>query len=492
MPPKPKTINDYKAALLKLKVTLPAKNAKLGEYDKLWTQATTTPAPPEATAAPPSAPRSKRKAPAVASKSPVAQRPRRSSTGGTSTPVPPSAAGQAHVDRMVSSRASPNMPLSQQRSSPSVPLNQRRSPAAAVPLSQQRASPNVPLSQQRASPARASPNVPLSQQRATPARTSPNVPLSQQRPALVPIPLQPPAAATPAAVPWYMPQPAFGTSAATGFPAFGFSGGARAPLPSAADAPLPNYSFGGEGEDAAAAESAGARAGVRARRVLARLAPTRRALLAVAAAAAAVGLLSAVAVLGVPALPVLPALPSAGGMVDALRALPQRGLHALLRLAASGAAFVAHGAWWLLRLLPQLVTRGLSWVWALPRNEKVGGLVTLAALFFLHRAFVWYARCRHVLSCLVAHSPTHSPIHPLTHPHTHPDPHTPRHLPTHSPTHSPTHPPTHSLTHPLTRSLSHPPTHLQVRVLPPRRRRRQRQAGRRGSALGCLRAQGSA
>ena len=190
MPPKPKTINDYKAALLKLKINLPAKNAKLGEYEKLWTQATTTPTP-EVTAAPPSAPRSKRKAPAVASKSPAAQRPRRSSTGGASTPVPPSAAGQAHVDRMASSRASPNMPLSQQRASSSVPLNQRRSPAAAVPLSQQHASPNVPLSQQRAAPARASPNVPL----------------SQQRPALVPIPLQPPAAATPAAVPWYMPQP---------------------------------------------------------------------------------------------------------------------------------------------------------------------------------------------------------------------------------------------------------------------------------------------
>ena len=391
MPPKPKTINDFKAALLKLKVSLPAKNAKLGEYDQLWTSATTTPAP-EATAAPPSAPRSKRKAPAVASKSPAAQRPRRSSTGGASTPVPPSAAGQAHVDRMVSSRASPNMPLSQQRASSSVPLNQRRSPAAAVPLSQQRASPNVPL--------------------------------SQQRPALVPIPLQPPAAATPAAVPWYMPQPAFGTAASTGFPAFGFGGGARATLPSTADAPLPSYSFGGEGEDAAAAEPAGARAGARARRALARLAPTRRALLAVAAAAAAVGLLSAVAVLGVPALPVLPALPSAGGMVDALRALPQRGLHALLRLAASGAAFVAHGAWWLLRLLPQLVTRGLSWVWALPRNEKVGGLVTLAALFFLHRAFVWYERCRHLLSCLAL---THSPTHLLTH--------SPTHLLTYSPTH---------------------------------------------------------
>ena len=92
MPAKPKTINDYKAALLKLKVSLPAKNAKLADYEKLWTQAT-TPAP-VATAAPPSAPRSKRKAPAVAGKSPAAQRQRRPSAGGAS-PVPPSVASNA-------------------------------------------------------------------------------------------------------------------------------------------------------------------------------------------------------------------------------------------------------------------------------------------------------------------------------------------------------------------------------------------------------------
>ena len=169
MPAKPKTINDYKAALLKLKVSLPAKNAKLADYEKLWTQAT-TPAP-VATAAPPSAPRSKRKAPAVAGKSPAAQRQRRPSAGGAS-PVPPSVA-----------------------------------------------SPNVPLSQQRASP-----NVPLSQQRAAPARTPPNIPLSQQRPALVPIPLQPPSVAPPAAVPWSMPLPGFGMAGASGFAAFGLGG----------------------------------------------------------------------------------------------------------------------------------------------------------------------------------------------------------------------------------------------------------------------------
>ena len=185
MPAKPKTINDYKAALLKLKVSLPAKNAKLAEYEKLWTQAT-TPAP-VATAAPPSAPRSKRKAPAVASKSPAAQRQRRPSAGGAS-PVPPSV-------------ASPN-----------------------VPLSQQRASPNVPLSQQRAAPARTPPNVPLSQQSGAPARASPNIPLSQQRPALVPIPLQPPTVAPPAAVPWSMPLPGFGMAGASGFAAFGLGG----------------------------------------------------------------------------------------------------------------------------------------------------------------------------------------------------------------------------------------------------------------------------
>ena len=185
MPAKPKTINDYKAALLKLKVSLPAKNAKLADYEKLWTQAT-TPAP-VATAAPPSAPRSKRKAPAVASKSPAAQRQRRPSAGDASH-VPPSVAS----------------------------LN--------LPLSQQRASPNVPLSQQRAAPARASPNIPLSQQRAAPARTPPNIPLSQQRPALVPIPLQPPAVAPPAAVPWSMPLPGFGMAGASGFAAFGLGG----------------------------------------------------------------------------------------------------------------------------------------------------------------------------------------------------------------------------------------------------------------------------
>jgi len=248
-----------------------------------------------------------------------------------------------------------------------------------------------------------------------------------------------------------MPQPTFGTAAATGIPAFSFGGGARAPLPSAADAPLPSYSFAGGGEDAAPVEPSGERAGARARRALARLAPTRRALLA----AAAVGLLAAVAALGVLALPALPALPSAGGMVGALRELPQRGVHALLRLAASCAASAAHGAWWLLRLLPQLVTRGLSWVWALPRNEKVGGLVTLAALFFLHRAFVWYERCRHSLTHARTQPPTHPPTHPptrsltrsLTHPLTRSP--TPR-SPTHSLTHPLAHPPTRSLTHSLT------------------------------------------
>jgi len=417
MPPKPKTINDYKVALLKLKVSLPAKNAKLDEYEKRWTEATATPPAAEVTAAPPSAPRSKRKAPAQANKSPAAQRPRRSSTGGASsasTPVPLSAqataAGQAHVDRMVSSRASPNMPLGQQRASPNVPLNQQRAPAPARP-SPARASPNVPLNQQRvaparASPARASPNVPLGQQRVaparpSPARASPNVPLSQQRPAPVPIPLQLQAAVAPA-VPWYMPQPAFGAAAPPPLPAFGFGDGAHAPPPAATDAPLPSYSFGGD--DDAAAEPAGERAGARARRALACLAPTPRALVSGAAAAAAVGLLATVAALGVPALPALPALlalpalpalPSAGGVEASLRALPQRALHALLQVAASCAASIAHGVWWLLRLLPQLTTRTVAWVWVLPPNEKVGGLVTLAALSFLHRAFVWYERYRH-------------------------------------------------------------------------------------------------
>ena len=189
-PAKPKTINDYKAALLKLKVSLPAKNAKLADYEKLWTQAT-TPAP-VATAAPPSAPRSKRKAPAVASKSPAAQRQRRPFAGGAS-PVPPSV-------------ASPNVPLSQQRAAPA------------------RTPPNVPLSQQSGAPARTPPNLPLSQQSGAPARASPNIPLSQQRPALVPIPLQPPTMAPPAAVPWSMPLPGFGMAGASGIAAFGLGG----------------------------------------------------------------------------------------------------------------------------------------------------------------------------------------------------------------------------------------------------------------------------
>ena len=37
---KPRTINDYKVALLKLRVGLPPKNAKLEEYEKRWIEAT--------------------------------------------------------------------------------------------------------------------------------------------------------------------------------------------------------------------------------------------------------------------------------------------------------------------------------------------------------------------------------------------------------------------------------------------------------------------
>ena len=45
MPAKPQTINDYKVALLKLRVGLPPKNAKLEEYEKRWIEATAA-APP--------------------------------------------------------------------------------------------------------------------------------------------------------------------------------------------------------------------------------------------------------------------------------------------------------------------------------------------------------------------------------------------------------------------------------------------------------------
>ena len=43
MPAKPQTINDYKVALLKLRVGLPPKSARLEEYEKRWIAAAAPP-----------------------------------------------------------------------------------------------------------------------------------------------------------------------------------------------------------------------------------------------------------------------------------------------------------------------------------------------------------------------------------------------------------------------------------------------------------------
>ena len=42
----------------------------------------------------------------------------------------------------------------------------------------------------------------------------------------------------------------------------------------------------------------------------------------------------------------------------------------------------------------RIETASLRWAWRLPRNEKVGGLITLGALYFLQRAYFFYSRYR--------------------------------------------------------------------------------------------------
>ena len=404
MPPKakspaktgPSTINDYKIALLKLKVTLPTKGATLKDYQAAY----------EAATAPPPTPGSKRKAPAVQNKSPAPQR-QRSDTGPSATANVPLGQQQAPVSAG-KRRATTNTPLSQQ-SPANAPLS-RQSPAANVPLSRQSPG-NTPLSQQ--SPG----NVPLSRQ--PPA----NVPLSRQPPANVPLSQQHAAvAASAASSSWYapsagwgsglfgpasasvasparpppvlVPSPQWGGSAAGGSgPASSASASRNVPLSAQQQQthhhyqqqPSPSYAFGGDAHDAEPFDDAEPAAAWRSGLAVLGL----RLLTVLAGAVAAAAAAAVAAWLGSP------------GVADALargtaaaRELPQLVLHRLLDGAAAGAGALANGAFTLLLSLPQLAVDVLGWAYRLPRTEKLGLLVTLAALYFLQRACVSLSRYR--------------------------------------------------------------------------------------------------